>query len=147
MTTSTPPTCQWSATCVKNILTLLLLCYGININTTSTCTNVKYAIKNFNLKVRNMNIWGYTKHKETGFVSNPNVVNGLKESLNSTHISFLITRSLKNANTVRTPTLILVIYEHTCENIATCYPLSAANVAKDSSGSRRVFDILIQENV
>ena len=64
-----------------------------------------------------------------------------------TRISFLITRSLKNANTVRIPTLILVIYEHTCKNIATCYPLSAANVAKDSSGSSSMLDILTQANV
>ena len=70
-----------------------------------------------------------------------------KESLSSMRISFLITRSLKNANTVRIPTLILITYEHTCENIATCYPLSAANVAKDSSGSSSMLDILTQANV
>ena len=53
----------------------------------------------------------------------------------------------QNANTVHIPTLILITYEHTCENIATCYPLSAANVAKDSSGSSNVLDILTQANV
>ena len=62
-------------------------------------------------------------------------------------ISSLITRFCKNVNTVCTLTLTLVTYERTCENIVTCYPSNVANVAKVSSGSSSMSDILIQPNV
>ena len=112
-----------------------------------TCTNVKHATKDFNLKAKNKNTCGYIKCKGIGFVSNPNVVSTLKENPNLTHISFPTTRYHKNVNTVHTPTLTHVTYEHTCKNIVMCYLLNVANVVKVSNGSSSVLDILIQANV
>ena len=112
-----------------------------------TCTNVKYVIKDFNLKANNKNKCGYIKRKGIGFASNPNVVSTLKESPNLMRISFNTTRYRKNVNTVHTPTLTHVTYKRTCENIVMFYLLNVANVAKFSNGSTSMLDILIQVNI